>query len=90
VLNDPDHATYVYALPPGDPGDGIRQIAAAMGLIGFRVSAIYQDASGVDSKFRDAVERLSYLAWLRDGFRGRAIHTEGWEAQLDGLLAIRR
>jgi hypothetical protein len=90
VLNDPDHATYVYDLPPGDPADGIRQIAAAMGLIGFRVSAIYQDASGVDSKFRDAVERLSYLAWLRDGFRGRAIHTEGWEAQLDGLLAILR
>jgi hypothetical protein len=90
VLNEGDHASYVYDLPPGDPAEGVRLIAACMGLIGFRVSAIYQDASGVDSKFRDAVERLKYLAWLRDGFRGRAIHSEGWEAQLDGLLASRR
>ena len=89
VLNDGDHATYVYDLPPGDPGEGVRLIAAAMGLIGFRVSAVYQDASGVDSQFRDAVERLKYLAWLRDGFRGRAIHTDGWEAHLDGLLRAR-
>jgi hypothetical protein len=89
VLNEGDHASYVYDLPPGDPTEGVRLIAACMGLIGFRVSAIYQDASGADSKFRDAVERLNYLAWLRDGFRGRAIHTEGWEAQLDGLLARR-
>jgi hypothetical protein len=90
VLNDGDHATYVYDLPPGDPAEGVRLIAAAMGLIGFRVSAVYQDASGVDSPFRAAVERLDYLAWLRDSFRGRAIHTENWEAQLDGLLAARR
>ena len=89
VLNDRDHATYVYDLPPGDPADGVRALAAALAMIGFRVSAVYSDASGVDSRFRDAVERLPYLSWLRSGFRGRAIHTDGWAAQLDGLLARR-
>jgi len=33
--------------------------------------------------------RLPYLSWLRSGFRGRAIHTDGWAAQLDGLLGAR-
>jgi hypothetical protein len=89
VLNDRDHATYVYDLPPGDPADGVRALAAALAMIGFRVSAVYSDASGVDSRFRDAVERLPYLSWLRSGFRGRAIHTDGWAAQLDGLLGAR-
>ena len=60
--------------------------ATALALINFRVSAVYAAADAVDSAVRDAVQRLPHLAWLRDRFRGRAIHTEGWSKQLDGLL----
>jgi hypothetical protein len=87
VLNDSDHATYVYDLPSGGPADGVREIAAALALIGYRVSAVYADATGVDSSLRDAVARLPYLAALRQGFRGRVIHGENWESQLDALLS---
>jgi hypothetical protein len=85
VLNDPDHATYVYDSPP----DGVGALSAALASIGFRVSAVYSDASGVDSQFRDAVARLPQLSMLRTSFRGRAIHADGWEQQLDALLARR-
>ncbi len=89
VLNEREHASYVYDLPPGDPDQAIRTLASALAMIGFQVSAVHSTASGVDSRFRDAVERLPYLSWLRSGFRGRAIHTDGWAAQLDGLLRRR-
>lgn len=82
VLNDADHATYVYDRPPG----GVPGLAAGLALIGYRVSAIYSGA-GIDSTLKDAVARLPHLAALRGGFRGRAIHTDGWLDQLQGLLA---
>lgn len=91
VLNDSEHATYVYDLPPGNLSEGVREIAAALALIGYRVSAVYSadGADGADSRYREAVVRLPHLAALRRGFRGRVIHGENGESQLDALLAAR-
>jgi hypothetical protein len=83
VLNEPDHATYVYAAP----AERLRVINRALVLIGFRVEAIYSDTSTVGSGYRAAVERLPYLADLRTAFVGRGIHTDGWEQQVRGLAA---
>ena len=82
VLNEGDHATYVYRALPEER----RRINRAMALLGMRVEAIYQDVSTAASAHRTAVDRLPYLQGLRGSFVGRAIHTEGWEAQLRSLV----
>lgn len=83
VLNVKNHATYVYDCPDLAT---MQQLNRALVLIGFRVEAIYQDASQAGSKWRTAVERLPYLQGLRSALRGRAIHVEDWQAQLQKLL----
>jgi hypothetical protein len=81
ILNEPDHATYVYR---GGEGS-LRDLNRAMALLGFRVEGIYADADSAGSAYRTAVERLPYLQMLRDSFVGRAIHTDAWADQLRAL-----
>ena len=82
VLNEGDHATYVYKVDRA----GVRRLNRALVLVGFRVESIYSDAQTVGSKYKTAVERLPYLSDLRTAFVGRAVHTDNWEAQLRALL----
>jgi hypothetical protein len=83
VLNVRNHATYVYDCADLD---AMRQINRALMLIGFEVEAIYKDATSAGSKYRTAVERLPYLQGIRSALRGRAIHVENWQEQLEKLL----
>ena len=83
VLNVGDHASYVYDAPDRD---AVRRLNRALMLIDFHVPAVYQDAQSAGSQYRRAAERLPELQVLRTAFRGRAIHTDGWEQQLRGLL----
>ncbi len=83
VLNVKNHATYVYDCKDLE---AMRRLNRALVLIGFSVEAIYQDASAAGSKWRTAVERLPYLQGLRASLRGRAIHVDNWESQLQQLL----
>ncbi len=82
VLNERDHATYVYR--PGVAG--VAELNQALALIGFRVSAITAEADGAGATHRRAVERLPYLRVLRDAHLGRVLHTQDWSGQLRQLL----
>ena len=95
VLNDPDHATYVFDLSAwsdgsADPTAAVRALAGAMAKIGFRVSALAAPEGRLDTAVAKAVERLPYLARLRQSLAGRVIHSSGWSASLDGVLAGHR
>ncbi|WP_433204229.1 hypothetical protein ACQP00_35545 [Dactylosporangium sp. CS-047395] len=83
VLNAPDHATYVFTCRDTDQA---AQLNRALDLLGFRVEGISADADSAASQYRKAAQRLPALRVLRERFQGRAIHTEGWEAQLAGLV----
>ncbi|WP_433044689.1 hypothetical protein [Dactylosporangium sp. CS-033363] len=83
VLNAPDHATYVFTCRDTDQA---AQLNRALDLLGFRVEGIAADADSAASEYRKAAQRLPALRVLRERFAGRAIHTEGWEGQLAGLL----
>jgi hypothetical protein len=83
VLNVGDHASYVYDAPDEV---AVRRLNRALVLIDFHVESIYQDATSAGSQYRRAAERLPELQALRESFRGRAIHTDGWEQQLRGLF----
>jgi hypothetical protein len=79
VLNETDHATYVYRATDADAVAGINR---ALDLVGFRVSGIYQEAGSAGSAYRKAAERLPALRVLRDAFAGRVVHTDGWAEKL--------
>lgn len=81
VLNEPDHATFVFASGP----DGLRRLNRGLALLHFQVSAVTAEA-GLSSRYAAAIERLEHLRALRSALVGRAIHTDGWRAQLDRLL----
>ena len=83
VLNETDHATYLYRAR--DASD-VSVINRALDLTGYRVEGIYQDATSAGSKYRKAAERLSALRVLRDAFVGRVIHTEAWAASLSSQI----
>ena len=75
VLNEGDHATYVYRA--GGP-DGVAALNRALDLLGFRVEGIYADADSAGSRYRKAAQRLPALRLLREAFVGRVVHTDGW------------
>ena len=81
VLNMQDHATYVY----DSAAVSRRDLNRALVLLGMHVEPIYQQGSGAGARYRAAVERLPYLQAIRGAFKGRAIHTDGWEQQLRAL-----
>ena len=83
VLNEPDHATYVYAAPSADRAAALNR---ALDLIGFRVSAIYTDADPAGSPYRQAAERLPALRLLREAYLGRVVHTDAWAARLHDAI----
>lgn len=87
VLNQPDHATYVFR---AGGTDEVQQLNRALDLLGFRVEGVYQDVEGgraAGSPYRKAAERLPALRILRERFTGRVVHTEGWDDRLGRLLA---
>jgi hypothetical protein len=79
VLNETDHATYVYRCADAQVAAGINR---ALDLVGFRVTGIYQEAESAGSPYRKAAERLPALRVLRDAYQGRVIHTESWADKL--------
>jgi hypothetical protein len=81
VLNETDHATYVFG-----PGADLPAVNRALATIGFRVEAITDDAADPASRYRRAVQRLPQLRVLRETYRGRVLHGEGWESRLRDLL----
>jgi len=83
VLNEGDHATYVYRA--GGP-DGVAALNRALDLLGFRVEGIYADADSAASRYRKAAQRLPALRLLREAFVGRVVHTDGWAARLAEML----
>ena len=82
VLNVGDHATYVFR----DPQLSLREFDLALMLIGFHIQVLAGDFTGPGSRYAEAVRRMPQLSRLAAAFRGRAIHGDGWEAQLRGLL----
>jgi hypothetical protein len=83
VLNETDHATYVYRA--ADP-DAVLVLNRALDLLGFRVEGIHADADSAGSRYRRAVGRLPALRLLREAYLGRIIHGEGWADRLGQLL----
>ncbi len=79
VLNETDHATYVYRCADAQAVGGINR---ALDLVGFRVSGIYHEADSAGSPYRKAAERLPALKVLREAYQGRVIHTESWAEKL--------
>ena len=74
VLNEDDHATYVFQ---GDP----QQVNHALDLIGFQVSAIGESDSAAHPH-----RRTRALETLRQSFIGRVHHTgPGWPARVAAL-----
>jgi hypothetical protein len=84
VLNEPDHATYLYR---ADSADHAAALNRALDLIGFRVSAVHTDADQAGSPYRKAAERLPALRLLREAYLGRVGHTEGWADRLRAALS---
>lgn len=82
-LNIGDHATYVFH----DPEMPLRQLNLALMLIGFHVQVLAGDVTGLGSRYAEAVRQLPHLARLAAGYRGRAVHGDGWDAQLRQLLS---
>ncbi|MFI5910341.1 hypothetical protein [Dactylosporangium sp. NPDC051541] len=81
VLNEADHATYVFTCRDTDQ---VAQLNRALDLLGFRVEGIYADATSAGSHYRKAAERLPALRVLRERFQRRVVHTEGWRSGLPG------
>jgi hypothetical protein len=81
VLNEPDHATYVYRAAE------VATVNRALDLLGFRVEGVYADAESAGSRYRKAAERLPALRVLRDAYLGRVGHGDGWADRLAALLA---
>ncbi|GAA3292761.1 hypothetical protein Dvina_35340 [Dactylosporangium vinaceum] len=79
VLNEADHATYVFSCRDADQ---LAQLNRALDLVGFRVEGIYADATSAGSQYRKAAERLPALRVLRERFQSRVVHTEGWRTRL--------
>ena len=84
VLNETDHASYVYRARSADEAVALNR---ALDLIGFRVSAIYSDADSAGSPYRSAAQRLPALRMLRDAYTGRVIHSDDWAARLTAALS---
>jgi len=84
VLNETDHASYVYRARSADEAVALNR---ALDLIGFRVSAIYSDADSAGSPYRSAAQRLPALRMLRDAYTGRVIHSDDWAARLSAALS---
>lgn len=82
-LNVQDHATYVFR----DPAMSVSQLDLSMMLIGFHIEVLAGDFTGLGSRYAEAVRQMPHLSRLAAAFRGRAIHGDGWEAQLRQLLA---
>ncbi len=82
-LNVEDHATYVFH----DPAMSVAQLDLALMLAGFHIEVLAGDVSGIGSRYAEAVRRLPHLAWLAGAFRGRAIHDDGWKAQLEQRIS---
>ena len=82
-LNVSDHATYVFR----DATLSMSEFDLDLMLIGFHIEVLAGDVTGPGSRYAEAVRQLPHLARLAAAFRGRAIHGDGWEAQLRGLLA---
>lgn len=82
VLNDREHATYVYRAE--DPA----ALNRALDLLGFRVEGIYAEAGSAGSRYRRAAERLPALRLLRDAYAGRVAHTDGWADRLAQQLSV--
>jgi hypothetical protein len=81
VLNEGDHATYVYR------SSSPHAINRALDLVGFRVTGIYTDADSAGSPYRKAAAQLPALRVLRSAFVDRVIHTDGWAAALQRVLS---
>jgi hypothetical protein len=82
-LNVQDHATYVFH----DPAMSVSQLDLDLMLIGFHIEVLAGDVTGLGSRYAEAVRQMPHLTRLAGAFRGRAIHGDGWEAQLRQLLA---
>ena len=82
-LNVQDHATYVFH----DPAISVLQLDLDLMLIGFHIEVLAGDVTGLGSRYAEAVRQMPHLTRLAGAFRGRAIHGDGWEAQLRQLLA---
>lgn len=80
VLNEGDHATYVYR------STDVHAINRALDLVGFRVAGIDADADSAGSQYRKAAAHLPALRVLRSAFVGRVIHTDGWSSALNARL----
>jgi hypothetical protein len=81
-LNVQDHATYVFH----DPTLSMSEFGLDLMLIGFHIEVLAGDFTGLGSRYAEAVRQLPHLARLASAFRGRAIHGDGWEAQLRQML----
>lgn len=75
VVNEPDHATYVYRAE-------IAKINRVWAMIQFRKDVILQP-----EKYPLAHRKLPHLREIAGAIVGRAIHNESWEAQLAKLAA---
>jgi hypothetical protein len=83
VLNEGDHATYVYRAADAD---AVAALNRALDLLGFRVEGIYSDASSAGSRYGKAARRLPALRLLRDAYVGRVSHADGWAGDLARLV----
>ncbi len=79
MLNEGDHATYVYRAPDTDT---VAALNRALDLLGFRVEGIYADASSAGSRYRKAAQRLPALRLLREAYVDRVAHTDDWAGRL--------
>jgi hypothetical protein len=82
VLNEHDHASYVYR---ADAPERVAELNRALALIGYRVAALYSDAQAAGSPYQLAAQRLPALRLLRAAYLGRVVHTDGWAERLRAL-----
>jgi hypothetical protein len=82
VLNERDHASYVYR---ADGPERVAELNRALALIGYRVAALYSDAQAAGSPYQLAAQRLPALHLLRAEYLGRVAHTNGWAERLRAL-----
>jgi hypothetical protein len=82
VLNEHDHASYVYR---ADAPERVAELNRALALIGYRVAALYSDAQAAGSPYHLAAQRLPALHLLRAAYLGRVVHTDGWAERLRAL-----
>jgi hypothetical protein len=91
VLNEADHATYVYhaadhAADRAAGPDAVVALNRCLDLLGFRVEGIHADADSAGSRYRGVAGRLPALRLLREAYVGRVSHGEGWADRLGHLL----